>query len=174
MKLTETQKQELVQDYLNGSTWDSLCKKYQITVHTIHKILKKNNVHRTRVQDTSWSPEKRKLFTEMYLANATYQEMYDALDCRGGTLTYWVHKLNLPMRGSGRNNQYPNKFLEHTPESDYWLGYILADGHIGFYQRAKGCNHYTVELASEKRYTVEKYKNWYNNIPNGRFKKMNF
>lgn len=165
MKLNDLQKQELVQDYKNSTTWNELCKKYNTSLHTIHKILKKNNVQKTRMQEAAWSSEKQKLFTEMYLSNCTYQEMYDALDCKGGTLTYWVHKLNLPMRGSGRNNLYPNKFLEHTPESDYWLGYLFADGHIGVYLRNKGANAYTIQLASEKEYVVKKFKEWYDNIP---------
>ena len=165
MKLSDLQKQELIQDYKNGMTWGGLCEKYSTNLHTIHKIFKKNNVQKTRMQEATWPPEKQELFKQMYLSNRTYQEMYETLDCKGGTLTYWVHKLNLPMRGSGRNNIYPNKFLEHTPESDYWLGYIFADGHIGIYQKDKGGNQYTVELASEKKYVVEKYKKWYNNLP---------
>ena len=165
MKLNDLQKQELIEDYKSGMTWDGLCRKYDTDTSTIHKIFKKNNVQKTRIQDSAWSPEKKQLLADMYLANCTYQEMYDALDCKGGTLTYWVHKLNLPMRGSGRNNVYPNKFLEHTPESDYWLGYIFADGHIGVYQREKGVNNYTVQLASKEKYVVEKFKEWYDNLP---------
>lgn len=166
MKLTEEQKQELICDYKNGMTWDGLCKKWHTNTNTIHKIFKKNNVSKTRVQEMSWSSEKQELFKSMYLTNCTYQEMYDALGCKGGTLTYWVHKLHLPMRGSGRNNTYPNKFLEHTPESDYWLGYIFADGHIGVYQKGKGqSSQYTVQLFSEKRYVVDTFKEWYDNIP---------
>lgn len=165
MKLTEEQKQELICDYKNGMTWDNLCKKWKTNTHIIHKILKNNKIQKTRVQEATWSLEKQELFRKMYLSNCTYQEMYNALDCKGGTLTYWVHKLNLPMRGSGRNNVYPNKFLEHTPESDYWLGYIFADGHIGIYQRDRGVNTYTVQLASEKEYVVNKFKEWYDNIP---------
>lgn len=165
MKLNILQKQELIQDYKSGMTWDGLCKKYKTNTNTIHKLFKKNNVQNTRIQDSSWSPEKQKLFIDMYLANATYQEMYKALNCKGGTLTYWVHKLKLPMRGSGRNNIYANKFLEHTPESDYWLGYIFADGHVGVYKRAKGENAYIVEISSEREYVVNKFKEWYDNIP---------
>jgi len=165
MKLNDLQKQELVQDYKNGTTWNELCKKYNTNLPTIHKILKKNNVQKTRMQEATWSSEKQNLFTEMYLSNCTYKEMYDALNCKGGTLTYWAHKLNLPMRGSGRNNLYPNKFLDHTPESDYWLGYLFADGHIGVYLKNKGVNTYTIQLASEKEYVVKKFKEWYDNIP---------
>lgn len=165
MRLSDIQKQELINDYRNGMTWEGLCEKYHTNTNTIHKIFNKNGVQRTRIEDSAWSQDKQDLFLKMYLANCTYQEMYDALDCKGGTLTYWVHKLNLPMRGSGRNSVYPNKFLEHTPESDYWLGYILADGHIGIYHRERGMNAYIVEIASEKKYVVDKFIEWYDGIP---------
>ena len=165
MKLTDIQKQELITDYKNGMTWDNLCLKYKTNTYIIHKILIKNNITKTRVQDSGWSEEKIKLFKEMYLNNCTYQEMYDALNCKGGTLTYWVHKLGLPMRGSGRNNTYPNKFAEHTIESDYWLGYIFADGHVGIYQEKGRRGSYSVALSSEKKYVVDKFKEWYDNIP---------
>lgn len=69
------------------------------------------------------------------------------------------------MRGSGRNSVYPNKFLENTPESNYWLGYIFADGHIGVYKKPKGRGAYLIQLASEKKYVVEKFKEWYDGIP---------
>lgn len=160
MRLNDLQKQELIRDYQNGMTWSNLCEKYHTNTNTIHKIFKKNNIQNTRIQASSWSSEKQQLFIDMYLANCTYPEMYEALNCRGGTLTYWVHKLNLPMRGSGRNNIFPNKFLEHSPESDYWLGYIFADGHIGIYKRQ-----YVVSLFSEKNYVVDKFKEWYDGLP---------
>lgn len=158
MKLTNEQKQELICDYKHGMTWDNLCGKYHTNTHIIHKILLKNNIQKTRMQKASWSTDKQELFKKMYLLNCTYQEMYDVLNCKGGTLTYWVHKLNLPMRGSGRNNTLENKFLERTPESDYWLGYIFADGHISFLERR-----YSVQLTSEKEYVIDKFKQWYNN-----------
>lgn len=158
MRLSEEQKQELVKDYLNGSTWDELCLKYSTNTNTIHKIFNKNGINRARMQERVWPAEKQELFTRMYLANCTYQEMYKALDCRGGTLTYWVHKLNLPMRGSGRNLVFENKFLDNTPESNYWLGYIFADGHISYYKNGR---HFNVMLHSEKEYVVQKYKEWF-------------
>lgn len=162
MRLTDLEKVNLVKDYLEGVTWDDLCSKYKTNTNTIHKILNKHNISRNRVQENSWSEEKQKLFIDMYNRNCTYQEMYKALECKGGTLTYWVHKLNLPMRGSGRNNNYPNKFLEHTPESDYWLGYIFADGHINYVpEKGRG----SISLSSEKEEVVLKFKEWYNNFP---------
>ena len=165
MRLTLEQKKELICDYQRGMSWVGLCTKWKTNTNTIHEILKCNNIQKTRMQKQSWDIEKQELFKKMYLANCTYKEMYKALNCKGGTLTYWVHKLNLPMRGSGRNNTYPNKFIEHTPESDYWLGYLFADGHVGVYKREKGMNAYLITLSSEMKYVVDKFKEWYDGIP---------
>jgi hypothetical protein len=162
MKLTNLEKENLIKDYLDGATWNELCSKYRTNTNTIHKILTKNNISKNRIQENSWSKEKQALFIDMYTKNCTYQEMYKALNCKGGTLTYWVHKLNLPMRGSGRNNNYPNKFLEGSPESDYWLGYIFADGHVNYVPK-KGRGE--IYLCSEKEEVVLKFKKWYDNIP---------
>jgi len=158
MKLLEEQKQELINDYLTGSTWDELCLKYNTNTNTIHKIFNKNGIRRVRMQEKVWSADKQELFKKMYLANCTYEEMYKAMNCKGGTLTYWAHKLNLPMRGSGRNLVFENKFLENTPESNYWLGYIFADGHISCYEDGR---HFGVVLHSEKEYVAQKYKEWF-------------
>lgn len=162
MRLTEEQKKNLVEDYRKGESWDSLCCKYATNLNTIHKILNKYQVKRDRSEKLTWPVEKQDLLRQMYLSNCTYKEMYKALDCKGGTLTYWVHKLNLPLRGSGRNNNYPNRFLENTPESNYWLGYILADGHIDYRpDKRRG----TVYLCSKEEGAILKFKEWYNGYP---------
>lgn len=155
-------KESLIEDYQGGMTWDNLCKKYKCTLKPIHNLLKKRGVQKTRIKDNSWSVEKQELLKKMYLDNCTYKEMYNALNCKGGTLTYWVHKLNLPMRGSGRNNNYPNKFIEDSVESNYWLGYIFADGHISFNENGR---RFCVEICSEKEYVVQEFKRWYDNLP---------
>ena len=160
MKYTEEKQRSIVEDYKKGMSWSDLCSKYSTNLNTLHKIFNKYCVRRHRIEQSSWSKEKIDLFIEMYTRNCTYNEMYEALDCKGGTLTYWVHKLGLPMRGSGRNNTAPNKFLIRTPESDYWLGYIFADGHIGCYKY-----NYSITLASEYEHVVLKFKQWYDNIP---------
>lgn len=121
--------QGIVEDYKNGMKWADLCDKYQTNTYKIHKILYKNGIKPNR--DFSWSEERRNLLKDMYLRNCTYQEMRDALNSKDATINYWVKKLGLPMRGSGRNNVYDNPFLIDSPERDYWLGYLFADGHIG-------------------------------------------
>ena len=121
-----------IQDYLDGMSWAELQSKYKCNSKKIYKLLEENNIPRRKpLNKNRWSEEKLSLLKDMYLRNCTYQEMYEALDCKGGTLTYWVKYLGLPMRGSGRNNVLENPFLENTSERDYWLGYLFADGHIG-------------------------------------------
>lgn len=149
---------KIIEDYTSGMSWDAICAKYSCSTYDIHNILKQNGIKKNRVENSSWSEDKRQLFVKMYLSNATYKEMYAALDCKGGTLTYWVHKLHLPMRGSGRNNTCPNKFLERTPESDYWLGYIFADGHIDYCPDKR---RFTVGLHSSSKEVIEKFKEWF-------------
>lgn len=121
-----------IQDYLNGMSWAELQSKYKCNSRKIYKLLEENNIQRRKpVNKYRWPQEKLELLKDMYMRNCTYQEMYNALNCKGGTLTYWVKFLNLPMRGSGRNNILENPFLENSSERDYWLGYLFADGHIG-------------------------------------------
>lgn len=121
-----------IEDYLNGMSWADLQSKYHCNSHKIYKLLEENNIPRRKpLSKYRWSDDKLKLLKDMYLKNCTYKEMYNALNCKGGTLTYWVKQLNLPMRGRGRNNILINPFLEDSKERDYWLGYLFADGHIG-------------------------------------------
>lgn len=119
----------IVEDYQKGMTWKDLCVKYGISTYKIHKVLYKYGIKPHR--DLGWSIGKQTTLKNMYLSNCTYQEMREALDTKDATINYWVKKLGLPMRGSGRNNAYRNPFQEDSPERDYWLGYLFADGHIG-------------------------------------------
>ena len=74
--------------------------------------------------------EKQQILKEMYLAGKQYKEIQQVLHCAVGVITYYVRKMNLPMRGSGTSKVPYNPFLEESPERDYWLGYLFADGHI--------------------------------------------
>lgn len=141
--------QELIRDYQDGMKWNDLCSKYGVSTYRIHKILHKNGIIPQR--DFSWSKERQELLRDMYLRNCTYSEMREALNSKDATINYWVKKLGLPMRGSGRNNVYDNPFLEQSPERDYWLGYLFADGHIGQ-------NH--IELTSKEKSVVEAFNSF--------------
>lgn len=150
---------ELVADYKSGMTWEGLRNKYCCSVTTVYDVLVRNNVERKREEQKSWSVEQDELFKQMYLSNCTYPELKAAFGIKSSTITWHVHRLKLPMRGSGRNNTYPNKFTENTVESNYWLGYIFADGHLTYSEKGRsGCG---VSLFSEKQYVVEKYSKWF-------------
>lgn len=151
-----TQDAALVSDYQNGMSWSDLQTKYCCSVTTVHDVLVRNNIHRHRETDKKWTVEQDELFKQMYLSNCTYLELKETFGIKSSTVTWHVRRLGLPMRGSGRQNIYYNKFMERTAESDYWLGYIFADGHITF-----GNRQYAVSLFSEKEYVVQKYAEWF-------------
>lgn len=145
------QELEIIKDYTNGMRWEELYKKFNCSSKPIYKILKKYNISKRRITNTeTWNTEKLDLLKDMYLRNCTYKEMYSVLNCKGGTLTYWVKKLNLPMRGSGRNNVFNNPFLNNSSEKDYWLGYLFADGHIDLTGITLTTNNITVANAFNK------------------------
>ena len=136
-------------------SWEGLQEKYCCSVTTVYDVLVRNNVERKRVEDKTWSKEKDQKFTEMYLSNCTYSEICKVFGIASSTVTGNVHRLGLPMRGSGRNNTYPNKFSDNTIESNYWLGYVFADGHI------TGGRGSSVSLFSEKDYVIDRFCKWF-------------
>lgn len=147
---------EIVEDYNNGMKWEDLLTKHNCSVTTIHDVLRRNNISKTRIEAIRWTSEKKELFKKMYLANCTYPELCNAFNLKSSTVTGWVHKLGLPMRGSGRNNKFENKFSNNTPESFYWLGYLFADGHFDTNER-----HKNIQLYSGKKYVIEKFCEWF-------------
>lgn len=90
----------------------------------------------------------------MYLSGCSYAEMRKELNCLDSRITFWVHKLNLPMRGSGRKNTYQNPFINKSPETDYWLGYLFADGHI---------QHGHIVLFSKEKEVIDAFNKFCNN-----------
>ena len=52
----------IIEDYQNGMTWNQLCEKYNTNTGSLFKVFKRNNIVKTRVQDTSWNKEKQELF----------------------------------------------------------------------------------------------------------------
>ena len=149
----------LITDYVAGMTWADLQEKYNCSVTTVYDVLVRNDIERKRNEEKSWSVEQDELFKKMYSANCTYPEIKSAFGIQSSTITWHVHRLGLPMRGSGRNNNYHNRFADRTAESDYWLGYIFADGHITYSEKERnGCG---VDLFSEKEYVIDKFCQWF-------------
>lgn len=147
----------LIEDYNKGMIWENLQEKYSCSVTTVYDVLIRNGIKRKRNLNRKWSTKKQELFKQMYLSNCTYKEIGKAFNLKNSSITWQVHNMHLPMRGSGRNNTIDNKFAEHTAVSNYWLGYFFADGHLSYSDTQRN---YRVSLYSEKQYVVEKYKEW--------------
>lgn len=160
MQYTKEIKNAIVLDYTNGMSWNNLCIKYFTNTNTLHKIFNEYKIVRNRESLKTWPQDKINKFKQMYLDNCYYSELSKTFNISESNVAYWVNKLNLPKRGSGRNTTYENLFITNTIESNYWLGYIFADGSIYYGKRG-----YTIYLVSEKEYVVLKYKNQFNNYP---------
>ena len=94
-------------------------------------------------------------FIQMYDNGIPNKEIGDYFGIKPNTVCYWAKKLGCKMRGSGRKNKYHNPFEHKSPERDYWLGYLFADGHI---QRG------VIDLYSVDLEVIEAYKNFVQGI----------
>lgn len=101
------------------------------------------------------SKESIELFTKMYKEGLSNKEIGERFSIKPNTVCYWVKKLGLKMKGSGRKNKFSNPFEKVSPERDYWLGYIFADGHV---QRG------VIDLYSVDKDVIDAYRLFINNI----------
>lgn len=80
----------------------------------------------------NWCITKEKLLIFLYTKHLPVKKLTKILNCSSGTLYYKIKKLNLKGVGSGNTRNFLlNPFIRNTSDRDYWLGFILADGHIG-------------------------------------------
>lgn len=105
-----------------------------------------------KVNENQESIEK---FIQMYEKRIPNKEIGDYFGIKSNTVCYWAKKLGCKMRGSGKKNKYHNPFERQSPERDYWLGYLFADGHI---QRG------VIDLYSVDVEVIEAYKNFVQGI----------
>lgn len=105
-----------------------------------------------KVNENQESIEK---FIQMYEEGIPNKEIGDYFGIKPNTVCYWAKKLGCKMRGSGKKNKYQNPFENQSPERDYWLGYLFADGHI---QRG------VIDLYSVDLEVIEAYKNFVKGI----------
>lgn len=82
---------------------------------------------------------------------------YTSFICSYQRILRVFKKYNLQKEGSGGKNAKfkGNLFFKHTEESDYWLGYLLADGSLSK-------NKYNISIVSKDIEHLIKYKNFIN------------
>lgn len=94
-------------------------------------------------------------FIQMYDEGIPNKEIGDYFGIKPNTVCYWAKKLGCKMKGSGKKNKYHNPFEQQSPERDYWLGYLFADGHV---QRG------VIDLYSVDLEVIEAYKTFVQGI----------
>lgn len=94
-------------------------------------------------------------FIQMYENGICNKEIGDYFGIKSNTVCYWAKKLGCTMRGSGRKNKFHNPFKNQSPERDYWLGYIFADGHV---------HRGVIDLYSTDKEVIDAYQKFINSI----------
>lgn len=79
---------------------------------------------------TVWTKEMEDTLKLLYDKGLPYKEIAEKMGLKTKAIQYKVRKLDFPPRGKGKFKKFNNVFLNQTPERDYWLGYIFADGHV--------------------------------------------
>lgn len=99
--------------------------------------------------------ESVKKFIQMYEEGIPNKEIGDYFGIKSNTVCYWAKKLGCKMRGSGKRNKFHNPFEKASPERDYWLGYLFADGHV---------HRGVIDLYSTDKEVIDSYQKFIGNI----------
>lgn len=92
---------------------------------------------------------------EMYEQGASLKEICKQNHCSTNTISKILDKYNVPRRIKRKNNKDLSKFYDlSVPETQYWLGYICADGNIEYNLK---CRIYKVSLFSKEEEPIKKF-----------------
>lgn len=94
-------------------------------------IIQRLNLNGIFKRNKKWSQKETKLLKEMYY-DYEKEEILQTLKNRSwDSIKLKAEKLNLQRSHDFSRKNQVKKLLEDTNESFYWIGFILADGHIG-------------------------------------------
>lgn len=92
----------------------------------------------------------------LYKEGITCKNICTICHCSTNTISKIIDKYNIPRRQKRHNvNKDISKFLDlDNPETQYWLGYICADGNINYNKKSKI---YKVSLFSKDSEVIDKF-----------------
>jgi len=92
-----------------------------------------------------------------YLHGETAKSIADSLGTYNTTIRRILLKQGVLLRGNSevQSRVNPDKFLKQSDIRDYWLGFIIADGHVG-------SNEFVIEIsvAPKDKEHLQKYADW--------------
>lgn len=96
---------------------------------------------------------------ELYKSGVTSKQICKECRCSTNTISKILDKYNIPKRAKRKTNKNFDKFKDLSlPETQYWLGFICADGSI-IYDTEK--RRYNVSLYSKDKEVMDKYLKYF-------------
>lgn len=140
-KATENEHKEWVNRYLQGETCRAISKDYPFNENTISKYIKEQGISRGRGRGKR-EAELEKIIIEEYQTDkkATCTSLGEKYNLSDRTISTWLKKNNIPVKGIGKPGGCEKKIFEtiDTPDKAYMLGFITADGAVVFSKNSKG------------------------------------
>jgi Mor family transcriptional regulator len=130
--------EELIQSYTKGASLESLARRYHTHYIKIKNILRENNIRLKTVQK-SIIPDNIDEILQLYNSGMNSNQIAKKFKISGQNLRKFIRRhINLRKREE-YCKQYPiniEPFKDpSTEEASYWLGFIMADGHVRKYPK---------------------------------------
>lgn len=135
IKLSQSQINEIINEYNNGESANELAKRYPICAATVLNYLKRNNITpRNEIKLTKQDINK---IIELYQGGLSSSMIAQNLNITSTTVLKWLIKNNISRRSRySYKRKYQRKYSVNenyfkevgTPIKAYWLGFLMADG----------------------------------------------
>lgn len=145
--------------YEEGKTLKEIREQCRCSDKTISNIREKYNLPGRSTKRTEPIDELK--VCELYKSGVTNEEIRKLCKCSTNTISYIVDKYGIPKRSAGNPKKVKDfsKFYDLSlPETQYWIGYICADGNI---QYDTNVRNYVVRLYSKDKEIIDKFVNYF-------------
>lgn len=126
--------QEIINDYLKEISLENIAIKNNCSRYTIKKVLKENNIplRTQRIRNGVLSFEEQQDVVNYYNSGVSAKDIAVLFNVNTNTIGTYLKR-----RGVNRNfnhirlvNNNPFEGINDNGATDYWLGFIVADGHL--------------------------------------------
>lgn len=145
--------------YESGETILSIKKKAKCSNDSINKVIIEFNLAKRGRNGKTEELDEQKV-CELYKNGTKVSDITTLCRCSTNTISKVLDKYNIPKRAKPRKvNKDFSKFKDlDNLETQYWLGYICADGNIEYNEDSRM---YKVSLFSKDKEIIDKYSEYF-------------
>nr|DAG88631.1 MAG TPA: LAGLIDADG-like domain [Crassvirales sp.] len=144
--------------YERGYTFKEIKNQAQCSSDSINKVRDKYNLPK-RSKNFKTEPLDEDKIIELYTNGCAVSTIYKECRCSSNTVTKVLRAHNIPLRTDGirkLNKQFDKFYDLNSPETQYWLGYICADGNIEYNNGT-----YKISLFSKEEEPINKFVSYF-------------